>query len=169
MMKTLAFTMAVVAVSAMEPSSVAISNRAGGPEVDNCSFDGKLGYCLSACPSTAAQKPGICPLATDICCVTPAPAPTPAPGQPTPPPSPPTPAPTHPPIKGKRLVPVDGSVLHCAGQMNDGMTITDQIPYPGNFTGFTGYNGTNACGDTSACDPHKANCGLCSGYGCCGG
>jgi len=80
----------------------------------------------------------------------------------------PTPAPTPPPpIKGKRLVPTDGSVLHCAGQMNDGMTITDQIPYPGEFTGFTGYNGTNECG--GPCDPHKTNCGLCSGYGCCGG
>lgn len=58
--------------------------------------------------------------------------------------------------------------MHCAGQQNDGMTITDQIPYPGKFTGFTGDNGTATCASAS-CDKTCGNCGMCGCYHCCGG
>jgi hypothetical protein len=59
---------------------------------DACSFDGKLGVCTVSCPSSLPQKPGICPKASDICCIegpAPPPAPTPPPSTPTPPPAPP--------------------------------------------------------------------------------
>lgn len=46
------------------------------------------------------------------------------------------------------------------------MTITDKIPYPGNFTGFTGNGGSDTCG---ACDDTCGNCGMCGCYHCCGG
>lgn len=51
---------------------------------DTCSWDGILGVCVPTCPAGDKQKPGLCPVSTDICCVegapTPPPTPTPAPG-----------------------------------------------------------------------------------------
>jgi len=83
-------------------------------DTDTCSFDGKVGLCVLTCPASDLQKKGICPLATQICCIEQAP---PTPGPPTPP-TPPTPPPTPGYIRPTRLLPVDGSVLHGAGQMN---------------------------------------------------
>ena len=101
----------------MKPLLVALLTGAAlAAEADSCSFDGLLGQCVADCPKAAQQKAGICPLASQVCCVRG--APTPAPSGPTPPPTPPVPTPAPGYVRPTRLLPVDGTIVHGAGQMN---------------------------------------------------